>query len=417
MSTLSTVVRLSGNPTPHGLPPGPLGPCRRSMPRAFQSQWQDCSELLGELGSQACPVWVGPCHLKSKLADHVEGHGSLSVASNHVHFPTPRLGGPEVSSPLVARPVPLGAHVTLEPWRHDLQTVGSVRVEVKGTGPGDSEYELVARRLHRKRGQRPELGTRWRSASLDLLPPALGSARGDWVTARRPPGWGPEDSEVGWARPRHYRRTRLACHKEQRKRGNSDHFLLSTPVAGFGFPSADGATCPPALLLADRPMGTRRVLGPGSPRRIHKSTTCSTPPPGPHPVLTAAGFHRILLDHTMRSIAVAERLRSALVPFQPLDDKRMSRREEFGQHLDELQALLVKHRVHVVRSSDGRLRPGALAPWRETEQARGISESVRKAKVASYASTPTSRTRCGSCPPSTPSRSRAFPTVNGRPSW
>jgi ParB-like chromosome segregation protein Spo0J len=92
--------------------------------------------------------------------------------------------------------------------------------------------------------------------------------------------------------------------------------------------------------------------------------------------------HCILLDHTMRSVAVAERLlHDALVPFQPLDDKRLSRREEFGQHLAELQSLLVKHRVHVVRSADGRLLPGILAPWRETEQALGISESVRKAKV------------------------------------
>jgi hypothetical protein len=92
--------------------------------------------------------------------------------------------------------------------------------------------------------------------------------------------------------------------------------------------------------------------------------------------------HCILLDHTMRSIAVAERLlHDALVPFRPLDDKRVSRREEFGEHLAGLQALLVKHRVHVVRSADGRLLPGMLAPWRETEQALGISESVRKAKV------------------------------------
>ncbi len=92
--------------------------------------------------------------------------------------------------------------------------------------------------------------------------------------------------------------------------------------------------------------------------------------------------HCILLDHTIRSIAVAERLlRDALVPFQSLDDKRVSRREEFGDHLAGLQALLVKHRVHVVRSADGRLLPRTLAPWRETEQALGISESVRKAKV------------------------------------
>jgi len=92
--------------------------------------------------------------------------------------------------------------------------------------------------------------------------------------------------------------------------------------------------------------------------------------------------HVLVLDHTMRSVALAEQLlHDALVPFQALDDKRLSRREDFGQHLADLQALLVKHRVHVVRSADGRLLPGTLAPWRETEQALGISESVRKAKV------------------------------------
>src|SRR5262249_29067491 len=40
-----------------------------------------------------------------------------------------------------------------------------------------------------------------------------------------------------------------------------------------------------------------------------------------------------------------------------------------------------KKKVHVVRSADGRLQPGPLAPWRETEQALGVSESSRKAKV------------------------------------
>jgi ParB-like chromosome segregation protein Spo0J len=90
----------------------------------------------------------------------------------------------------------------------------------------------------------------------------------------------------------------------------------------------------------------------------------------------------ILLDRTIRSVATAERLlRDALVPFQPLDDKRVTRREEFGEHLQELRALLVTHKVHVVRSADGRLLPGPLSPWRETEQALGVSESARKAKV------------------------------------
>jgi ParB-like chromosome segregation protein Spo0J len=92
--------------------------------------------------------------------------------------------------------------------------------------------------------------------------------------------------------------------------------------------------------------------------------------------------HLLLLDKTIRDIAVAERLLcDARVPFQPLADRRVTRRDEFGQHLEGLRAQLVKHRVHVVRSADGRLLAGPLAPWRETEQALGISESARKAKV------------------------------------
>jgi hypothetical protein len=78
--------------------------------------------------------------------------------------------------------------------------------------------------------------------------------------------------------------------------------------------------------------------------------------------------HCILLDHTMRSVAVAERLlHDALVPFQPLDDKRRRGVGGSAPHGPTPHALLVKHRVHVVRSADGRLLPGTLAPWRETE--------------------------------------------------
>jgi ParB-like chromosome segregation protein Spo0J len=92
--------------------------------------------------------------------------------------------------------------------------------------------------------------------------------------------------------------------------------------------------------------------------------------------------HCLLLDHTIRSIAVAERLlRDALVPFQPLADRRVTEREEFMSHLEQLKALLVRKRVHVVRSADVGLQVGPLAPWRETEQALGVSESSRKAKV------------------------------------
>jgi ParB-like chromosome segregation protein Spo0J len=91
--------------------------------------------------------------------------------------------------------------------------------------------------------------------------------------------------------------------------------------------------------------------------------------------------HCIVLDKTLRDIALAEQLlRDALVPFQPLDDQRITDRERFRQHLDGLKQLLVKKKVHVVRS-DGRFSAAPLAPWRDTEKALGISESARKAKV------------------------------------
>jgi ParB-like chromosome segregation protein Spo0J len=93
--------------------------------------------------------------------------------------------------------------------------------------------------------------------------------------------------------------------------------------------------------------------------------------------------HLIVLDKAIRDIAVAEQLlRDSLVPFQPLDDKRIARREEFAEHLDELKKLLVRKKVHSVHTSDGRLIAGPLSPWRETEKALGISESQRKNKVA-----------------------------------
>ena len=91
--------------------------------------------------------------------------------------------------------------------------------------------------------------------------------------------------------------------------------------------------------------------------------------------------HCYLLDKTIRDIQVAERLlRDALVPFQPLDERRLTRREEFGSHLDVLKRLLVKRKVHVVKTESGPLA-GQLSPWCETEKALGISESQRKAKL------------------------------------
>ena len=93
------------------------------------------------------------------------------------------------------------------------------------------------------------------------------------------------------------------------------------------------------------------------------------------------GAHCILLDKTIRDVEVAERLlRDSLLPFQPLDDLRIRRREEFREHLDVLKRLLVKNRVNVVRTGSGPA-VGHLSPWTETEKALGISESQRKTKV------------------------------------
>ena len=92
--------------------------------------------------------------------------------------------------------------------------------------------------------------------------------------------------------------------------------------------------------------------------------------------------HCILLDKTIRDIAVAEQLlRDSLVPFQPLDERRILHREEFAEHLDGLRKLLIKHKTHVVKTADGNPAVGPLSRWSETEIALGISESQRKAKL------------------------------------
>lgn len=92
--------------------------------------------------------------------------------------------------------------------------------------------------------------------------------------------------------------------------------------------------------------------------------------------------HCLLLDKTIRDTAVAEQLlRESLVPFQPLDEIRIVHREQFAEHLDGLRKLLVKHKVHVVKGADGKPQVGPLSPWRETENALGISETRRKAKL------------------------------------
>jgi ParB-like nuclease domain len=92
--------------------------------------------------------------------------------------------------------------------------------------------------------------------------------------------------------------------------------------------------------------------------------------------------HCILLDKTIRDIAVAEQLlRDSLVPFQPLDEKRILRRDQFVEHLDGLRRLLIKHKTHTIKGADGKPTVGPLSLWRESEHALGISESQRKMKV------------------------------------
>jgi ParB/RepB/Spo0J family partition protein len=92
--------------------------------------------------------------------------------------------------------------------------------------------------------------------------------------------------------------------------------------------------------------------------------------------------HCIVVDKTIRDIAIAEQLlRHSLVPFKPLDEKRIVHRQEFVQHLDGLRELLVKHKTHIVKGADGEPVAKPLSRWRETEKALGISESQRKVKV------------------------------------
>ena len=92
--------------------------------------------------------------------------------------------------------------------------------------------------------------------------------------------------------------------------------------------------------------------------------------------------HCIVVDKTIRDIAIAEQLlRESLVPFKPLDEKRVVHRQEFLQHLDGLREMLVNHKTHIVNGTDGKPVAKPLSRWRETEKALGISESQRKVKV------------------------------------
>src|ERR1700694_2120435 len=79
--------------------------------------------------------------------------------------------------------------------------------------------------------------------------------------------------------------------------------------------------------------------------------------------------HCFLLDKTIRDIRVAERLlRDALVPFQPLNERRLTRREEFGAHLGVLKRLLLRRMDHVGKTG-ARPAAGQLSPWCEAEEA------------------------------------------------
>ncbi|MGI0130515.1 MAG: ParB N-terminal domain-containing protein [Thermoplasmata archaeon] len=91
--------------------------------------------------------------------------------------------------------------------------------------------------------------------------------------------------------------------------------------------------------------------------------------------------HLLVLDRMVRSALAAERLlREASIPFQALDDKRITRRDEFAEHFGDLKRLLMEHRIHVIRTEAG-LDVGPLSPWSATEKALGISETQRKARV------------------------------------
>ncbi len=83
----------------------------------------------------------------------------------------------------------------------------------------------------------------------------------------------------------------------------------------------------------------------------------------------------ILLDRDLRATAKAERiLADAGVPFTPLSQRNIKRREEFGEHLCGLVALMQRHGLRGSAVS-------SLCPWRETERALGLSESARKVLV------------------------------------
>ncbi|MFI5284367.1 MAG: ParB/RepB/Spo0J family partition protein [Candidatus Dormibacterales bacterium] len=90
----------------------------------------------------------------------------------------------------------------------------------------------------------------------------------------------------------------------------------------------------------------------------------------------------VLLAKTLRDIEVAEsRLNDARVPFNRLEDTRVTELAQIHQHLDGLKALLIANHVNVVKGANGPA-VGALSKWHEIERTLGISEAARKAKLA-----------------------------------
>lgn len=92
--------------------------------------------------------------------------------------------------------------------------------------------------------------------------------------------------------------------------------------------------------------------------------------------------HALLLMKLIKDLERAEDLLAGRsIPFQPLSSKDVKERSDLEQHLVYLKGLLLEHKVHVVNCESG-LRVAPLSPWRETESALGISEVVRKRKLA-----------------------------------
>jgi ParB/RepB/Spo0J family partition protein len=91
--------------------------------------------------------------------------------------------------------------------------------------------------------------------------------------------------------------------------------------------------------------------------------------------------HVVLLAKSIKDIERAEQLLAEhSIPFQPLSSKEVKDRSDLENHLASLKALLLEHKVHLVRSeTEPRVAP--LSPWRETERALGISEAARKRKL------------------------------------